>query len=193
MDGIGLAAGVPLVNHGLYSSKEKVVIDKGMHHYSSSEDHQALRWLMKHNTDVSNIAIINQNILAFSSTTKIYDIDFALKQDIREARLRYWGFHKCWDADVITTASQAFSTKNPVEEKKPSEMRAYEPNQNIVKRRSITFRLIRWLYCCLWLLRYYSYSSSDISFHVSISGSLGWGSVELYESCVGFGYLSVFS
>ena len=72
----------------LHEMKKGVTGRKGKLHHGK----QTLRQLMKHNTDVSNIEITDQNIRAFSATAKKYGIDFALKKDTSGEVPRYLVF-----------------------------------------------------------------------------------------------------
>ena len=80
---------------------------------------QTLKQLMKQNAGVSNIEITKDNIKAFESTAKKYNIDFSLKK-VKGEQTRYLVFFKGRDADVMTAAFQEFSAKKLTQEKKPS-------------------------------------------------------------------------
>ena len=80
---------------------------------------QTLKQLMKQNAGVSNIEITKDNIKAFESTAKKYNIDFSLKK-VKGEQTRYLVFFKGRDADVMTAAFQEFSAKKLNREKKPS-------------------------------------------------------------------------
>jgi len=80
---------------------------------------QTMRQLMKQNAGVSNIEITHDNIKAFESTAKKYNIDFALKK-VKGEQPRYLVFFKGRDADVMTAAFQEFSAKKLGRDKKPS-------------------------------------------------------------------------
>lgn len=80
---------------------------------------QTMRQLMKQNAGVSNIEITNDNIKAFESTAKKYNIDFSLKK-VKGDQPRYLVFFKGRDADVMTAAFQEFSAKKLNKDKKPS-------------------------------------------------------------------------
>ena len=80
---------------------------------------QTLKQLMKQNAGVSNIEITKENIKAFESTAKKYNIDFSLKK-VKGEQTRYLVFFKGRDADVMTAAFQEFSAKKLNREKKPS-------------------------------------------------------------------------
>ena len=81
---------------------------------------QTLKQLMKQNAGVSNIEITNDNIKAFESTARKYNIDFALKKDVTETPPRYLVFFKGRDADAMTAAFKEFSAKKLTQDKKPS-------------------------------------------------------------------------
>ena len=81
---------------------------------------QTLKQLMKQNAGVSNIEITNDNIKAFESTARKYNIDFALKKDVTETPPRYLVFFKGRDADAMTAAFKEFSAKKLTQEQKPS-------------------------------------------------------------------------
>ena len=81
---------------------------------------QTLKQLMKQNAGVSNIEITNDNIKAFESTARKYNIDFALKKDVTENPPRYLVFFKGRDADAMTAAFKEFSAKKLTQEQKPS-------------------------------------------------------------------------
>ena len=80
---------------------------------------QTLKQLMKQNAGVSNIEITKDNIKAFESTAKKYNIDFSLKK-VKGEQTRYLVFFKGRDADVMTAAFQEFSAKKLTQEQKPS-------------------------------------------------------------------------
>ena len=80
---------------------------------------QTLKQLMKQNAGVSNIEITKDNIKAFESTAKKYNIDFSLKK-VKGEQTRYLVFFKGRDADVMTAAFQEFSAKKLNRDKKPS-------------------------------------------------------------------------
>ena len=80
---------------------------------------QTMRQLMRQNAGVSNIEITNDNIKAFESTAKKYNIDFSLKK-VKGEQTRYLVFFKGRDTDVMTAAFQEFSAKKLTQEKKPS-------------------------------------------------------------------------
>ena len=80
---------------------------------------QTLRQLMKQNAGVSNIEITKDNIKAFESTAKKYNIDFSLKK-VKGEQTRYLVFFKGRDADVMIAAFQEFSAKKLNRDKKPS-------------------------------------------------------------------------
>ena len=80
---------------------------------------QTLNQLMKQNAGVSNIEITKDNIKAFESTAKKYNIDFSLKK-VKGEQTRYLVFFKGRDADVMTAAFQEFSAKKLNRDKKPS-------------------------------------------------------------------------
>ena len=80
---------------------------------------QTLKQLMTQNAGVSNIEITKDNIKAFESTAKKYNIDFSLKK-VKGEQTRYLVFFKGRDADVMTAAFQEFSAKKLNREKKPS-------------------------------------------------------------------------
>lgn len=81
---------------------------------------QTLKQLMKQNTGISNIEIIDGNIKDFTATAKKYGIDFALKKDITENPPRYLVFFKGRDIDVLTAVFKEFSAKKLTKEQKPS-------------------------------------------------------------------------
>ena len=78
---------------------------------------QTLKQLMKQNAGVSNIEITKDNIKAFESTAKKYNIDFSLKK-VKGEQTRYLVFFKGRDADVMTAAFQEFSAKKLNRDKK---------------------------------------------------------------------------
>ena len=80
---------------------------------------QTLKQLMKQNAGVSNIEITKDNIKAFESTAKKYNIDFSLKK-VKGEQTRYLVFFKGRDADVMIAAFQEFSAKKLNRDKKPS-------------------------------------------------------------------------
>ena len=80
---------------------------------------QTLKQLMKQNAGVSNIEITKDNIKAFESTAKKYNIDFSLKK-VKGEQTRYLVFFKGRDADVMTAAFKEFSAKKLSREQKPS-------------------------------------------------------------------------
>jgi len=80
---------------------------------------QTIRQLMKQNAGVSTIEISNDNIKAFESTAKKYNIDFSLKK-VKGEKPCYLVFFKGRDADVMTAAFQEFSAKKLNKSKKPS-------------------------------------------------------------------------
>ena len=80
---------------------------------------QTMRQLMRQNAGVSNIEITNDNIKAFESTAKKYNIDFSLKK-VKGEQTRYLVFFKGRDTDVMTAAFQEFSAKKLNRDKKPS-------------------------------------------------------------------------
>ena len=84
---------------------------------------QTMRQLMRQNAGVSNIEITNDNIKAFESTAKKYNIDFSLKK-VKGEQTRYLVFFKGRDADVMTAAFQEFSARKLNRDKKPSVRKA---------------------------------------------------------------------
>ena len=84
---------------------------------------QTMRQLMRQNAGVSNIEITNDNIKAFESTAKKYNIDFSLKK-VKGEQTRYLVFFKGRDADVMTAAFREFSAKKLNRDKKPSVRKA---------------------------------------------------------------------
>ncbi|MGO0985123.1 PcfB family protein [Clostridioides difficile] len=97
---------------------------------------QTLKNLMKHNTGISNLEITNDNIKAFSSTARKYDIDFSLKKDSTTEPPRYLVFFKGRDADVMTAAFQEFTAKSLSQEKKPSIRKLLSGMKELVKQKS---------------------------------------------------------
>ena len=98
----------------------KAILSKGKKQLSKPpQGKQSLKQLMKQNAGVSNIEITKDNIKAFESTAKKYNIDFSLKK-VKGEQTRYLVFFKGRDADVMTAAFQEFSAKKLNREKKPS-------------------------------------------------------------------------
>lgn len=81
---------------------------------------QTLKQLMKHNVQLSNIEITDENIGAFKKTAKKYNIDYALKCNLKEKPPRYIVFFKGRDVDVINTAFKEFSAQILRQKEKPS-------------------------------------------------------------------------
>ena len=80
---------------------------------------QSVKHLVRQGAGVSNIEITKDNIKAFESTAKKYNIDFSLKK-VKGEQTRYLVFFKGRDADVMTAAFQEFSAKKLNRDKKPS-------------------------------------------------------------------------
>lgn len=98
----------------------KAILSKGKKQLSKPpQGKQSLKQLMKQNAGVSNIEITKDNIKAFESTAKKYNIDFSLKK-VKGEQTRYLVFFKGRDADVMTAAFQEFSAKKLNRDKKPS-------------------------------------------------------------------------
>ena len=98
----------------------KAILSKGKKQLSKPpQGKQSLKQLMKQNAGVSNIEITKDNIKAFESTAKKYNIDFSLKK-VKGEQTRYLVFFKGRDADVMTAAFQEFSAKKLTQEQKPS-------------------------------------------------------------------------
>ena len=98
----------------------KAILSKGKKQLTKQpQGKQSLKQLMKQNAGVSNIEITKDNIKAFESTAKKYNIDFSLKK-VKGEQTRYLVFFKGRDADVMTAAFQEFSAKKLNREKKPS-------------------------------------------------------------------------
>ena len=98
----------------------KAILSKGKKQLTKQpQGKQSLKQLMKQNAGVSNIEITKDNIKAFESTAKKYNIDFSLKK-VKGEQTRYLVFFKGRDADEMQAAFQEFSAKKLNREKKPS-------------------------------------------------------------------------
>ncbi|WP_125143695.1 PcfB family protein [Clostridium transplantifaecale] len=84
------------------------------------EGQQTLRQLKKHGKPLTNIEITDQNIKAFSSVAKEFQIDFALKKDGSQEPPHYLVFFKGQDKDSVMAAFEKFSAMTLKHEKKPS-------------------------------------------------------------------------
>lgn len=111
---VALCVEATKLSAGMLQQAMKKVLDemqKGVTGRKTKLHHgkQTLRQLMKHNTGVSNIEITDQNIRAFSATTKKYGIDFALKKDTSGERPRY----RCPSRAGMPTSSRRPSGSSP--------------------------------------------------------------------------------
>ena len=81
---------------------------------------QTLRQLKQHGASLTNIEITEQNIKAFSSVAKKYDIDYALKKDPNTQPPHYYVFFKARDKDQLEPAFREFVAMTLNREKRPS-------------------------------------------------------------------------
>lgn len=81
---------------------------------------QTLRQLKQHGASLTNIEITEQNIKAFSSVAKKYQIDFALKKDPHTQPPHYYVFFKSRDKDQLQPAFREFTALTLNREKRPT-------------------------------------------------------------------------
>ena len=81
---------------------------------------QTMRQLTKSGEQVTNIKITDQNIKAFDSIARKYNLDYHVKKIEGGEVPRYLVFFKGKDIDSMTEAFREFSTKKLNREKKPS-------------------------------------------------------------------------
>ena len=81
---------------------------------------QTLHQLKQHGASLTNIEITEQNIKAFSSVAKKYDIDYALKKDPNTQPPHYYVFFKARDKDQLEPAFREFVAMTLNREKRPS-------------------------------------------------------------------------
>ena len=81
---------------------------------------QTLHQLKQHGASLTNIEITEQNIKAFSSVAKKYDIDYALKKDPNTQPPHYYVFFKARDKDQLQPAFKEFTAMTLDREKRPT-------------------------------------------------------------------------
>ena len=81
---------------------------------------QTLHQLKQHGASLTNVEITEQNIKAFSSVAKKYDIDYALKKDASTQPPHYYVFFKAKDKDQMEPAFREFIAVTLNRKKRPT-------------------------------------------------------------------------
>lgn len=81
---------------------------------------QTLHQLKQHGASLTNVEITEQNIKAFSSVAKKYDIDYALKKDASTQPPHYYVFFKAKDKDQMEPAFREFTAVTLNRKKRPT-------------------------------------------------------------------------
>lgn len=81
---------------------------------------QTLHQLKQHGASLTNVEITEQNIKAFSSVAKKYDIDYALKKDVSTQPSHYYVFFKAKDKDQMEPAFREFTGVTLNRKKRPT-------------------------------------------------------------------------